>query len=92
MTEAPNSRTVLERRHADGGLKWSRAVMMVLARSVLAVVAGGVVAAGFAAQGSAAPWRDAAGWFPLYAVLIDAGCLALLWRFTRPRGSGSSTC
>jgi hypothetical protein len=29
MTEAPNSRAVLERRRTDGGLKWSRAVTIV---------------------------------------------------------------
>lgn len=83
MPESPNSRAAIERRYAGGGLSWSRATTMVLARPVLAVIAGGAVAGLFAWQGSASPWRDAAGWFPVYGTAIDAGCLALLWRFTQ---------
>lgn len=86
MLEEPNSRAALGRRHADGGLRWSRAVTMVLARSILAVITGSAVAALFASQESATPWQDAASWFPVYAALIDAGCLTLLWRFTRAEG------
>jgi hypothetical protein len=28
-------------------------------------------------------WHDAEPWLPVYGTLIDAGCLALLWRLTR---------
>ena len=59
---------------------------MLFARSILAVLAGAFVAAVLAHRGSAAPWRDAAMWFPLYATLIDAGCLALLWVLMRREG------
>jgi hypothetical protein len=56
---------------------------MLLARPVFAVLAQGLVAALLSLQGSAAPWRDAAAWFPVYATLIDAGCLGCLWILTR---------
>jgi membrane protease YdiL (CAAX protease family) len=59
---------------------------MLFARTALAIVAHGLVAAVLALNGSAAPWRDAAMWFPLYATLIDAGCLALLWALMRREG------
>ena len=32
------------------------------------------------------PWHDAEPWLPVYGTLIDAGCLALLWRLTRREG------
>ena len=59
---------------------------MLFARPVLAVLAQGLVAAVYAAQGSAAPWREAGAWLPLYAIAIDGGCLLLLWRLTRREG------
>jgi membrane protease YdiL (CAAX protease family) len=59
---------------------------MLFARSALAVAAQALVAAICAAQGSATPWRDAAVWFPLYAILIDGGCLGALWWLARREG------
>jgi uncharacterized protein len=50
------------------------------------VLAAALVAAFLALRGSATPWRDAAMWFPLYATLIDAGCLGLLWVLMRREG------
>jgi hypothetical protein len=61
---------------------------MLLARTALAVGAQGVVAAVFFLRASPTPWRDAEPWLPVYATLIDAGCLTLLWRFTRREGVG----
>jgi membrane protease YdiL (CAAX protease family) len=45
-----------------------------------------LVAAVFTLRSSPTPWHDAGQWLPVYGTLIDAGCLALLWRFTRPEG------
>jgi hypothetical protein len=59
---------------------------MLFARLALAVGAQGVVAAVFASRGSTTPWRNAEPWLPVYGTLIDAGCLALLWRLTRREG------
>ena len=40
----------------------------------------------FFLRSSLTPWHDAEPWLPVYGTLIDAGCLALLWRFTRREG------
>jgi membrane protease YdiL (CAAX protease family) len=63
---------------------------MLFARAACGVGAQAVVAAVFALRASPTPWRDAAPWLPVYGTLIDAGCLALLWRFTRREGIGLS--
>lgn len=59
---------------------------MLCARTAFAVVAQGLVAVLCAMQGSATPWRGSEAWLPVYGTLIDAGCLCLLWRFTRREG------
>jgi membrane protease YdiL (CAAX protease family) len=59
---------------------------MLFARATFAVGAQAIVAAVFALRSSPTPWRDAEPWLPVYGTLIDAGCLALLWRLTRREG------
>lgn len=88
MNEAPspNSRSAILQRRIAGALSWRGPVILLLARPTLAVVAQGLVAAAFAMRGSAEPWRAAAPWLPVYGSLIDAGCLALLWWFSRREG------
>jgi membrane protease YdiL (CAAX protease family) len=61
---------------------------MLFARAALAVGAQAVAAATLFLRASPNPWHDAERWFPVYATLIDAGCLTLLWRFTRREGIG----
>ncbi len=87
MPEAvtPNATAALAERRVDGRLTWSGPILILFARSVLAVAAQGLVAAGFAARGSAAPWREAGAWLPVYGTLIDLGCL-LLGRLMRREG------
>ena len=84
----PNGREALLRRRDAGTLTWRGPALMLFARSVCAVGAQGLVAAIFALGSSATPWLDAAPWLPVYGTLIDAGCLALLWRLTRREGIG----
>lgn len=59
---------------------------MLFARSGFALLAGALVAGIFALLGSATPWRAARDWFPVYASLIDVGCLAALWLLMRREG------
>jgi hypothetical protein len=59
---------------------------MLFARSIFGVGAQALVAAVFVLRSSPAPWQDAAPWLPVYATLIDIGCLALMWRLTRREG------
>jgi hypothetical protein len=61
---------------------------MLFARATCAVGAQALVAAVFALRASPTPWHDSEAWLPVYGTLIDAGCLALLWRLTRREGIG----
>src|SRR6478609_1514043 len=82
----PNSQEALQRRRETTTLTWRGPALMLLARAVCAVGAQAVVAAIFALRASPTPWRDSEPWLPVYGTLIDAGCLALLWRLTRREG------
>ena len=46
----------------------------------------GFVAAIYVEKGSTVPWRDAGAWLPVYATLIDGGCLGMLCCLTRREG------
>ena len=69
-----------------GLLTWSGPALMLFARSIFSVLAQGLVAGVYAFQSSTTPWVAAAAWLPVYATLIDAGCLGLLWALTRREG------
>src|SRR4249920_1499535 len=82
----PNSHEALFQRRTAATLTWHGPVLMLFARTACAVGAQAVVAAVFALRASPNPWHDAEPWLPVYGTLIDAGCLALLWRLTRREG------
>ena len=82
----PNSRSELVKRRDTGRLTWSGPAVMLFARPSFSFLAQAFVAGLFALQSSPEPWLDAARWFPVYATLIDAGCLAGLWILTRREG------
>jgi membrane protease YdiL (CAAX protease family) len=81
-----NSYEALLRRRDAGTLTWRGPALMLFARAACAVGAQALVAAVFALRSSPTPWHDAEPWLPVYGTLIDAGCLALLWRLTRREG------
>ncbi len=81
-----NSRDALRARRDAGTLTWSGPALMLFARGALGVAAQAVVVAIVALRGSPAPWHDSEPWLPVYATLIDVGCLTLLWRLTRREG------
>jgi membrane protease YdiL (CAAX protease family) len=82
----PNSYESLRGRVDAGTLTWRGPALMLFARAALAVGAQALVAAVLALRSSPAPWHDAEPWLPVYGTLIDAGCLALLWRLTHREG------
>ena len=82
----PNSREALLPRRDAGTLTWRGPALILFARAACAVGAQAIVAAIFALKSSPHPWHDSEPWLPVYGTLIDAGCLALLWRFTRREG------
>lgn len=84
----PNSHEVLVRRRDAGTLEWRGPARMLFARAALAVAAQAVFAGVFVLRASPTPWHDAEPWLPVYGTLIDAGCLALLWRLAHREGIG----
>jgi membrane protease YdiL (CAAX protease family) len=82
----PNSYEALSRRLDAATLTWRGPSLMLFARTVCALGAQALVAAIFALRSDPAPWHDSEPWLPVYGTLIDAGCLALLWRLTRREG------
>ena len=86
LAAGPNSHAALRRRLDAARLTWRGPALMLFARAACAVGAQAVVAAVFALRASPTPWHDAEPWLPVYGTLIDAGCLALLWRLTRREG------
>ena len=82
----PNSRSALVQRYESGKLGWRGPALVLFARSGFAVLAHAGVAAALSWRGSSDPWHDAERWLPLYGTAIDAGCVALLWWFTRREG------
>ena len=83
-----NDAQALRHRLAAGTLTWRGPALMLFARSAWAVIAQALVAGIFALRSSPTPWRDAGPWLPVYGTVIDAGCLAVLWQFTRREGIG----
>lgn len=57
--------------------------MMVLARTVFALLAQGLVALVFVVQRHPSPGRAAGAWWTVYGTLVDIGCLVLLFWLTR---------
>jgi len=82
----PNSHETLLQRRDAAILTWRGPALMLFARAACAVGAQAVVAGVYALRASPTPWHDAEPWLPVYGTLIDAGCLALLWRLTRREG------
>lgn len=70
----------------QGRITWTGPLLLVTGRSALMFAAQALVALVFAFRGSPTPWRSAAPWWTVYGTLVDLGCLALLWRFTRGEG------
>lgn len=82
----PNSHESLLRRRESATLTWRDPALMLFARAACAVGAQAVVAGVFVLRASPTPWQGSRSWLPVYGTLIDLGCLALLWRFTRREG------
>jgi membrane protease YdiL (CAAX protease family) len=81
-----NGREALLRRRETGTLTWRGPALMLFARAALAVGAQAVVAVVLRLRRSPTPWHDSEAWLPVYATLIDAGCLTLLCRLTWREG------
>ena len=82
----PNSLPQLRMRLAQGQVTWTGLLLVLIGRSVLMLIAQGLLALTFLAHGVRQPWLAAAPWWTVYGTLIDAGCLGLMWKFTHAEG------
>jgi len=80
-----NSTAEIRERVVAGRITWAGPLIMLVARSVLAVVCQALVAA-LLTPGSADAWNEAGHWWRVYGTAIDAGCLILLFWLTRREG------
>ncbi len=80
-----NSQTEVQQRVAAGKITWAGPLIMLVARSVFAVICQALVAAIFY-SGNPDGWEEAGQWWTVYGTVIDAGCLALLIWLTRREG------
>jgi hypothetical protein len=81
-----NSGPAIDRRVALGRITWTGPLLVATGRCGLILLAQALAAGVFAPRGHPAPWRAAATWWSVYGTLVDLGCLALMWRFTRAEG------
>lgn len=81
-----NSLPGLQHLLAERRLSWLGPLMILAGRTVFMVLAQAVVAIIFFFRGASSPWHAAAPWWTVYGTLVDVGCLALLWGFTRREG------
>ena len=83
---AANSLPRIQALAAHGRLTWAGPLTVIAGRSALILLAQALVAAVFYLRGNSSPWLAAAPWWTVYGTIVDIGCLALMWRFTRREG------
>lgn len=80
-----NAPEAITQRVRLGKLSWAGPLIMLLARSVLALVSQGLVAILFF-RGEADAWSHAGAWWRVYGTAVDLGCIALLVWLARREG------
>lgn len=81
-----DSQFQIQTRVVQGSITWTGPLLLLVGRSALMFAAQALVAGVFALQGRPTPWRSAAPFWTVYGTLVDFGCLALIWQFTRQEG------
>lgn len=80
-----NTTAETQQRVAVGQITWTGPLIMLVARSVLALICQALVAAVFF-RGSAGAWEKAGQWWRVYGTMVDVGCIILLAWLTRREG------
>jgi hypothetical protein len=83
---ASNLPPAIHQRIQSGHISWAGPLVLTTARTGLILLVQAVVATGFLIRGDPSPWRTQAPWWPVYATLVDIGCLLLLWRQAQREG------
>jgi hypothetical protein len=81
-----NSQSDTGERFSSGLNPWTGPLLLTVGRSALILAAQALVALIFLYLRDPSPWLSAGRWWTVYGTLADAGCLALLWKFTRAEG------
>jgi CAAX prenyl protease-like protein len=81
-----NSQSAIKERVASGQVCWTGPLIVLLSRTVLAILAQAFVAFIYLLRHRPSPWNAAAPWWSVYGTLVDLGCLALMAKFTRAEG------
>jgi uncharacterized protein len=82
----PNSRAAIQERIAAGRIGWVAPVLLVVARSLLSLLAQGFATLVLAWLQYPNPTQAVISWWTVYGTLVDLGCLALLVWFLRREG------
>jgi len=83
---AVNSQHQIRVRVGERRITWTGPLLLVTGRSALILLAQALVALIFLLRDTPHAWLAAAPWWTVYGTLVDIGCLALLWKFTRAEG------
>lgn len=81
-----NSLSQIRVRVAQWRVTWTGPLLVITGRSALILLVQALVAGIFFLRGSPEPWLAAGPWWTIYGTLVDLGCLALMWTFTRAEG------
>lgn len=82
----PNSFAAIAARADAGRISWAGPLLLLAARTGLALLFQLALAQVFRLNGHAEPLREAGGWWMVYGTLIDLCCLAGLVYFVRKEG------
>ena len=82
---AVNAREEIQRRFESGRISWFGPLVMLIARSILAIICQVLLYAVFF-SGRLNGWNTSGEWWRVYGTLIDVGCIILLVWLTRKEG------
>ncbi|MGC1422688.1 MAG: CPBP family glutamic-type intramembrane protease [Terracidiphilus sp.] len=82
----PNAQSAIEARVARGCIPWAAPLIVMVARPLLMIVAQGLTALILAGLHRPDAWHEAGHWWTIYGTLVDIGCLAAMFWFTRREG------
>lgn len=86
VREETNAQPAIEARVVAGRISWAAPFIVILARPLLMIASQGLVAMILAGMHRPEAWHAAGYWWTVYGTLVDLGCLATMFWFTRREG------
>lgn len=81
-----DSKEEIQRKVAEGRVTWAGPLVMIMVRSIFALLAQGFVTLIFVWRSHPDPIKAGTVWWQVTGTLVDVGCLALLFWLTRREG------